>query len=241
MAAFFSAFAGYAGAAVDKPAPQAGPVGAFIDKMIEAYGGRDNLAKLNSYVSIWEMDAVARAESGRATNYVELPNKLRVELEYPAKREARVLNSGSGYKTYDDSPAEPADGPRLDSMKLQLIRLYTPLVLSNILAFAPDAITLSEDGGYSLLTLTAGRLSAIYFVNPASLMIEKVITRLDMSGQIMEFITEYSDIRPEGGVLMHHMENKFAGGVNTAKLYLREIRLSEKHDARVFDLTGGRP
>ena len=46
-----------------------------------------------------------------------------------------------------------------------------------------------------------------------------------MHGTEMRFLTEYSDFAIVDGVLMHHTENKFAGGVNTAILQLRELRL----------------
>ena len=41
----------------------------------------------------------------------------------------------------------------------------------------------------------------------------------------MQFLTEYSDFTMGDGVLIHQREKKFAGGVNTAVLHLRDIPL----------------
>ncbi len=46
-----------------------------------------------------------------------------------------------------------------------------------------------------------------------------------MNGIEMQFRTEYSNFAFRDGVLVHLKENKFAGGVNTAVLQLRQITL----------------
>ena len=55
--------------------------------------------------------------------------------------------------------------------------------------------------------------------------IEKVVGGLAINGAEMQFVTEYSNFAFRDGVLVHQQENKFAGGVNTAKLKLRSITL----------------
>jgi hypothetical protein len=47
----------------------------------------------------------------------------------------------------------------------------------------------------------------------------------------MQFVTQYSDFDFNDGVLIHQVENKFAGGVKTAVLKLRQIML----DAEIED------
>ena len=206
------------------------PKDTLLYEMIGAYGGAENLSKLASYVSVWDIEVRVRPRKGKAINSVELPDKLRVELIYPKSSETRVINATKGFKSYNREPLKEVAGPRLDSMKLQLMRLYTPLVLQMKL----NSITLSEAGGYRLLTLKEGSLTAIYHVNSATFTIDKVIGRLNMGGREMEFLTEYSDFKKVNGVLMHHRENKFAAGMNTAELFLKELKLNEKHADGVF-------
>ncbi len=70
-----------------------------------------------------------------------------------------------------------------------------------------------------------------YLVNLDTWRIEKVAGTLNMGGQGMRFLTEYSDFEFVEGVLVHRKENKYAGNVNTAVLTLKDIRF----DAEPFD------
>ncbi len=212
------------------PAFSAGPVDGILDDMIAAYGGADNLKKLNSYVSLWDMKVQVRNETGTARVSVAQPGSLRVKLTYPTKTESRVVNAGAGYKQYDGGEKKPAHGPQLYAMKLQLMRLYSPLVLKSF----SEKITVSDSNGYKVLSLTDGNISSHYFVNPKTRLIDAVIGKLAIAGRPMEFVTEYHDYKKIDGVFVHHMENKFAQGMNTAKLYLKELKSGVSHPAGTF-------
>jgi hypothetical protein len=114
-------------------------------------------------------------------------------------------------------------------MKLQMMRLYSPLTLKG-----KSGISVTEGKGVKLITLKEGTLTSIYHVNSITFRIEKVVGRFDMGGRQMEFQTEYSDFKKVDGVLIHHRENKFAAGMNTAELFLKDIKLSVTHDENVF-------
>lgn len=206
------------------------PKGQLLDNMIGAYGGAENLRKLDSYASVWAMEVKVRPQKGKAINFIDQAGRLRVELLYPNRLETRVINGARGYKGYNKEPLEEVKGPKLDSMKLQLMRLYTPLTLKNKVG-----ITITDGEGVKLITLKEGTLITVYHVNATTFRIEKVVGTLDMGGRKMEFQTEYSDFKKVEGVLMHHRENKFAGGMNTAELFLKEIQLSVKHDDKLFN------
>ncbi|MEE9542239.1 MAG: hypothetical protein V3V95_00465 [Thermodesulfobacteriota bacterium] len=207
------------------------PKDKFLDDMIGAYGGVENLKKLDTYTSKWDMDVKVRGTRGKATNFVEQVGRLRVELVYPNSSETRVINQKKGYKSYDNAPLEEVTGPQFDSMKLQLMRLYTPLTLKAKL----DNIKLSDVGNLKALTLKEGSLTTIYYVNSETFRIELVVGRLKMGPREMEFRTEYSKFKLVEGVLMHHKENKFAAGMNTALLFLRQIKLNEEHADKLFN------
>lgn len=206
------------------------PKDQLLDNMIGAYGGTENLRKLDSYVSLWAMEVRVRPQKAKAVNFVDQAGRLRVELLYPNRLEKRVINGAKGYKGYNNEPLKEVSGPKLDSMKLQLMRLYTPLTLKN-----KPGIKVTEGQGVKLITLKEGTLVTVYHVNATTFRIEKVVGTLDMGGRKMEFQTEYSDFKKVDGVLMHHRENKFAGGTNTAELFLKELKLSAKHDDTLFN------
>jgi hypothetical protein len=118
-----------------------------------------------------------------------------------------------------------------DAMRLQLMRLYTPLTLRDRV----DALGVSSSEDYIVLTLREHGLLTEYFVNSETWRIEKTVGTLHIRGMEMQFVTEYSEFAMVDGVLMHHRENKFAGGTNTAVLKLRNIEFGVKFDDEIFE------
>jgi hypothetical protein len=166
---------------------------------------------------------------GTDVRAIRAPQQLRVELRYPHKSETRIINGDASYAGYGDAPAQEAVHPQSDAMRLQLMRLYTPLVLRD----KQDNLTLTINGEYCALTLSEYGLRVDYLVNMANWHIEKVIGTMSVNGTQMRFLTEYSDFRFQDGVLVHERENKYAGAVKTAVLQLDRIildaDLNEEH------------
>ena len=193
----------------------------LLEQIIVAYGGEENLRKLNSHIQQWDVVALTRGSHGTDTRQVRVPDQLKVELSYPDRKETRVVNGEVGYYTYHRAPPRMASQPQKDAMRLQLMRLYSPLVLRDKLG----SLSLETQGEFRVITLFEQGVRADYFVNGATSRIEKVVGSLAMNGIEMQFRTEYSNFAFREGVLVHLKENKFAGGVNTAVLQLRQITL----------------
>ena len=62
----------------------------------------------------------------------------------------------------------------------------------------------------------------------------EVVGTLTVNSTEMQFLTEYSDFKFVDGVLVHQKENKFAGGMNTAKLQLRRVTFDVRLDDEIF-------
>lgn len=193
----------------------------LINKMIEVYGGEKNLAQLNNYEQVWHIETKTSDTNGTDKREVHLPIFLKTELIYPQKSEIRILINDYGTKQFGQEKIQ-AKGPMLDAMKAQLIRLFHPLILKEKIA----DITASETPEYYLLAITANSVTAEYFVSKKSYLIEKVIGRLQMGPQNMEFLTLYEDYKPINGVMVPHTEIKYAGSVNTAVMRLQEMKLT---------------
>lgn len=202
----------------------------FLKGLVQSYGGKENLKKLDSWKAAWQIESSAKGETGTDTRSISLPGKLRVELKYANSSELRIINGDKGYRGFSGSPLLPASGPPLEAMKLQRMRMYTPLTLLE----KKKNLTVDEEGGFKVITLKQGGITGKYFVNPASMRIERFIGRMEMNGQAMEFKTEYSDFKTIEGVILHHKEIKYAGSVNTAVMALKEAKLGEKFDPSVF-------
>ncbi len=197
----------------------------IVAQMISSYGGTEALEKLNNpYQQIWRLNAITRNTQGNDFRNIALPENLQVELTYPDSSETRILIGNQGLKIYNDTKQVKAEGPMLDSMRLQRMRLYNPLMLQERIA----SITLSEKNGRYCLTLSEHGLVTDYHVNKKTHLIEIVIGTLQMGGMAMQFRTEYNDYKVSDGVMLPHQEIKYAGNVNTAILTLLATRFIEK-------------
>lgn len=202
-----------------------------LERMIAAYGGEENLQKLDSMVQEWDLLALTRNQQGSDKRSVRLPEQLKVELIYPDKQETRVLNGDSGYAIFGDREPAAATAMQTSAMRLQLMRLYSPLTLRD----KRDALELSTSDGYVILTLREHGLQADYVVSTDTWHIGKVVGQLSMNGTAMQFVTEYSDYSMVDGVLVHHRENKYVGGTNTAVLRLQRITVDADFDDAEFE------
>lgn len=201
-----------------------------LDRLVHVYGGEESLSKMNNMVQRWDMVAFMGNRHGTDTRSVSVPGKLRVVLDYGESSETRILNRGTGFYVFSGKEPEPVNGMQLDAMQLQLMRLYSPLVLRNKIA----SLALVENGELLALSLAENGVHVHYLVNTENWRIEKVAGVLTMHGREVQFLTEYSDFKVNKGVLMHHKENKFANGVNTAILQLRDVTLDTRLESELF-------
>ena len=207
------------------------PIADALEQMIEAYGGEENVRKLDSMVQEWDLLALTRNQQGSDKRSVRLPEQLKVELTYPDKQETRVLNGDSGYAIFDDRAPTAASAMQTGAMRLQLMRLYSPLTLRD----KHDALELSNSDGYVVLTLREHGLQTDYVVSADTWHIVKVMGKLSVNGAAMRFVTEYSDHAMVDGVLVHRRENKWVGSMNTAVLRLKNIEVDAEFDGDEFE------
>ena len=196
---------------------------AVIDKMIEVYGGEAILTQVSSYDQVWAIDRKVGSKEGVDYRQVTLPDYLNTQLVYDDKSETRTLLKDKGVKITNGTKVEPK-GPMLDAMKLQLMRLYSPIVLKNKI----KDITLSSTDTQYELSLPKGTILTTYFVSKKSFLIEKVIGKLTMGDQSMEFKTLYQNYREVNGLMLANTEVKYAAEINTAIMTLKDMRLPPK-------------
>jgi hypothetical protein len=209
---------------------QAWEVRTVLDRLIHTYGGESNLGKMDNMTQKWDLVAMMGKRHGTDTRSIRAPNQLRVELSYPEKSETRILNGDSAQVIFKGKAAEEVSGIQRDAMRLQLMRLYSPLMLLKKI----DSVSLIEEGDLLALSLVENGVHVHYLINKENWHIEKVAGVLLMNGNEVQFLTEYSDFAVVEGVLVHHKENKFAGGVNTAMLQLRQITFDAQLDDSRF-------
>lgn len=209
---------------------QSPDVQTILDQLVQTYGGEINLRKMDNMVQEWDLTALMGNRHGTDTRSVRAPDQLRVDLSYPQKSETRILSGDSAFVIFGDAAAEEVTGMQRDAMRLQLMRLYSPLMLRNKI----DSVSLVEQGGLLALSLVENGLHVHYMINRENWHIEKVAGSLLMGGKEIQFLTEYSDFTTIEGVLVHQKENKYANGANTAVLQLLDITFDASIDDRKF-------
>ena len=197
------------------------PLADVLENMITAYGGEENVRKLDHMVQEWDLLALMRNKQGTDRRSIKLPRQLKVELTYPDKQETRVLDDDAGYAVFDDREPAVASDMQRAAMQLQLMRFYSPLTLRERI----DSLELSEADEHLTLTLREASLQADYVVDTETWYIVKVVGTLAVNGATMQFMTEYAEFAKVDGVVIHHRENKFVGATNTAVLRLRHVEL----------------
>ena len=202
-----------------------------LENMIEAYGGEENVRKLDSMIQEWDLLALTRNRQGADKRSIRLPDQLKVELAYPEKLETRVLDGDAAYAIFNDREPAAASDMQRSAMQLQLMRFYTPLTLRDRI----DSLSLSDGDGHLKLTLREDGLQADYVVDTETWRVVKVVGTLAINGTKMQFVTEYSEFAKVDGALIHHRENKFVGGMNTAVLRLRRAETGVAVDDDEFE------
>ena len=181
-------------------------------------------------VQKWDFVAMMGNRHGTDTRSIRSPSQLRVKLDYGEKSETRILNGVTGHYLFTGASPTQVSGMRLDAMQLQMMRLYSPLMLRSKI----DSMGLVENGELLALTLAEHGVHVHYLVNRENWRIEKVAGSLTMKGREIQFLTEYSDFAVIEGVLVHQKENKYASGMNTAKLQLKNITFNAEFDDKRF-------
>lgn len=189
----------------------------IINEMISSYGGEEKLLQLLSYKQTWNIEFMTSDSSGFDHREIKMPDYLRTEIVYPERTEVRILSKDSAKKIFSGK-ITPIKGPMINAVKLQLMRIYNPLVLKSKL----NNLSVSQNSKQYIFELENGDMKVEYIVSKRTLFIEKTIGRLQMGPRKMQFITKYDDYKSLNGVMLPHKETKFVGSMNTAVMILKK-------------------
>ncbi len=185
----------------------------LLDRVISVYGGEKALEHGLAYEQIWHVKRASDSVSGSEYRRVFFPHRLYSKLTYPDRTETRALEKNGALRSVNNRKST-AKGIVKDAMKLQLMRLYSPLMLKT------KKPTISDNGKEYVLTLIENNLRCEYFVDKKSFLINKCRGYIATSKGDIEFLTIYGDFKKFNGITMPTKETKFAQGIKTADLTL---------------------
>ena len=193
-------------------------IDSIINSMIKTYGGSQNLQKALRYEQEWSVLALSNNTYGFDKREVLLPIELKTELIYPTKSETRVISILENYRMFN-GVKEEVSGIKEQAMKLQLKRLYSPIILKSI----KKELVLEDYPNHHALVYNTASDKTIYFINKKTFLIEQVTGIISIGKQDIIFNTSYTMFKKFKGVLFAHKEYKSTNNVRTAVLELKEI------------------
>ena len=221
-------------AAVQPSAPAKGDVAALVKRCVAAYGGPAAIARsARSQVEGTVTSVVLHpGETGEIGRAYERPGRLRVEIAYPGgEGEVRVLDGAKGWRN-----GEVAEGPRLEAMVLQAVRLDLPALLQSSSAKLRDGGT-AEVGGRKVRLLAlvpAPGLLVEAAIDPATGRILRSRGASTSGAMPLEFVTTYSQFKTVDGVLVPMREENWANGKVTGVTVLRKVTFPKELPGWMF-------
>src|SRR5664279_170800 len=95
-----------------------------VESVLKEYGGAAAWQKVTTIRETGQVVPAMGKGDGAMTRFWQKPDKLRIEIVYPARTELRVVDGDHGTNN-----GKEVTGPGLDAMRLQAARLALPLLL----------------------------------------------------------------------------------------------------------------
>lgn len=198
---------------------------ALVARVIEAYGGEKALRAVNGYHASGDQVATQGNVKIKTERWFARPDRLCLDLAYPDHHEIRLTSGADGWSGSSMEALAPANAMKAQAMRLQTVRLDTPLRLlehqGEIEARAADA------KGRTVLRVPIDTgLYIDYHIDPKSGRIMHTTT--GMADPPMEFGTDYDDFKKVDGVLVPFGEVTYAGEMLTSKLKIKHFEWNPK-------------
>lgn len=202
---------------------QSNDAGQFIDKVIEAYGGRQNVLSITSYRLEANLQTHIRGDNGKVTRISEGPLQLKVLIRYPSDMEIRLLDGKKSLRGFAPDKLASVEGPLRDSMVLQAARADIPWILDSMRS--KIRLTKAKDG-QSVLEVSLGKgMYMNAFIDAKTYLVTRAETISDREMKL-QFAADYSDFRKVNNVLFPFHEENYASGSHTATTKVENIKIN---------------
>ncbi|MGB5471844.1 MAG: hypothetical protein WBQ78_00005 [Gammaproteobacteria bacterium] len=216
-------------------ASAADALGALLDKVAAAYGGREVLSAATAFEQFGTTASAMRQRPGRVHRAFQYPDRLRIDIRYSENdRELRVLAGATAWQQ-----GAPVSGTRYATMLLQAARLGLPNSLLDHRDKLRDAGVITARNGDTLRALELpfhGNLRLVAGIDPATgrILESRGIVSMEQE-RGMEFATVYDDFRKVGDRLFAFSETHYAMGNAMGHTTLERIEVTSQLPDELFD------
>jgi hypothetical protein len=183
----------------------------LVAKVMTAYGGTAAWSKVTAFRETGTVTPATRPGEGKLTREWQRPDRLRVEIVYPASTEVRIVDGDHGTQN-----GKEAVGMGLEAMRLQAARLSLPALLIE------KRQALRDLGNHKIEIPMSTTISMVVEIDPTSGHIIKSTGK----GAGIEFSTDYSDFRTVDGLLFAFREENSAQGTRTGTNAISTIEVT---------------
>jgi hypothetical protein len=202
--------------------------GSIADKIIEAYGGRERLAKVVSVAAEGRITTLMRDEAGIYRQALRKDQKLFIEVLNGRSTERRILDSTRGFQGADGR-VEEVFGPRYHAMVDQFNELNLPFGLIDNTFSITELRKVNLQGadvrGLRLLDRAGNEI--VVYVSTADHLIVKCMSTFENGLDSMNLSTEFSDFRSVGGILFPFRIVNHIGGQLISDITITAYLLNE--------------
>ena len=218
--------------AAETPADEA----AVLARIVEAYGGRDALAKVNSIYTRGLCNLYQQDNDGWITRYLQHSRKLRVEAAYQKKPETRILNGSKGWMGVGTAAQKDADRYVYEGLVFQYDYMNLPFSLMD---GTKTVVYKGKDtaGNVPVDVLhvkgAAGEEMTLY-VDAVTHLVTKVSSPITAPAGKTEVGVEFSDYRSVNGVKMPFRVVSSFGTTKVGVTHMSQVEINRAMDDTLF-------
>ena len=211
----------------------------LMAKTIEALGGEDNLRKINSRVSKFEIDLVHQGVKGYGTSYAEAPNKTSTETKITAlgKEIATItdyFDGTSGGEATSFARDEVYTGQRLKDVKYSAdFNSFLDWKTETKSVEIKGIEKVGDEDAYVVKVQPKEASAVTYYISTKTFLPVKTISLIvsSTSSQKIPIASTMSDYREVDGVMIPFKVVSENPGMGDVVIYTKEV----KHNVKIDD------
>lgn len=218
-------------------ASEAQRITSVINKVIDAYGGKEAVEGINALHAKGRTEAFMLHSNGTYELYFKRGRKLRIETRYGRSWELRILNGDRGYRAAESLPLEEVFGPRYFAMVYHYKHLD---ILHDLIKGAYRIHSVgraSIDGNNAEVLQLSDKDGAAMdiCVDEHSFLIVKVTGYFSSGNKSTYLSAEFSDYKKVGGSLFPFLITNYAGGIKIAQTVIDKYFINPEIADSIFE------
>lgn len=207
----------------------------LVSKIIDAYGGKEELAKVVSILAEGHIKNYFSNDEGTYFRYMKRERKLFVEIKYSRTAEKRILNGDKGYRGTTGKVSE-VKGPPYDAMVYQYNQLDLPYGLIDgtfkVTYLRKDKLNDTESDVLKLEDKYRHEIDV--YVSAKDFLILKVIGTFKMGENKTSLGAEFKDYRKVDGLLLPYKIINYTDNAKISETEITKYSINPKIDDSIY-------